>query len=59
MILRLLLIILWNIIWNLIFFWIITKLEKKFQPEESDLPKNNLVEFVWEDEEWNGIYRIK
>lgn len=31
-----------------------------FEEEEgSDLPENNLVEFVWEDEEWNGIYRIK
>lgn len=29
------------------------------EQEESDLPENNLVEFVWEDEEWNGIYRIK
>ena len=32
---------------------------KEESEEESDLPENNLVEFVWEDEEWNGIYRIK
>lgn len=30
-----------------------------FEEKESDLPENNIVEFVWEDEEWNGIYRIK
>ena len=36
-----------------------TRLENKLQTEESDLPENNVVEFVWEDEEWNGIYRIK
>ena len=29
------------------------------EEEESDLPENNLVQFVWEDEEWNGIYKIK
>ena len=29
------------------------------EQEETDLPEDNLVEFVWEDEEWNGIYRIK
>lgn len=30
-----------------------------FEEKESDLHENNVVEFVWEDEEWNGIYRIK
>lgn len=29
------------------------------EEEESDLPENNLVEFVWEDAEWNWLYRIK
>jgi hypothetical protein len=29
------------------------------EEEESDLPENNLVEFVWEDENGNGIYKIK
>lgn len=33
--------------------------EEEEEEEESDLPENNLVEFVWEDEEWNGIYKIK
>ena len=29
------------------------------EEEESDLPENNVVEFVWEDENGNGIYKIK
>ena len=29
------------------------------QEEESDFSENNLVEFVWEDEDGNGIYKIK
>jgi hypothetical protein len=29
------------------------------EEEEGELEPNNIVEFVWEDEEWNGIYRIK
>lgn len=29
------------------------------EQEESDLPENNLVEYVWEDENGNGIYKIK
>ena len=29
------------------------------EEEESDLPENNLVEFVWEDENGNGIYKLK
>ena len=29
------------------------------EEEEEELEPNNIVEFVWEDEEWNGIYRIK
>lgn len=29
------------------------------EEEESDLPENNLVEFVWEDENGNGIYTFK
>lgn len=27
--------------------------------EEEELEPNNLVEFVWEDENGNGIYKIK
>ena len=34
-------------------------LEEREEQEESDLPENNLVEFVWEDENGNGIYKIK
>lgn len=33
--------------------------EREEQEEESDLPENNLVEFVWEDENGNGIYKLK
>ena len=33
--------------------------EEEEEEEESDLPENNLVEFVWEDENGNGIYKIK
>ena len=35
-----------------------TMLEER-EEKESDFSENNLVEFVWEDEEWNGIYKIK
>ena len=35
------------------------KIYEELDEEESDLPDNNLVEFVWEDEHWNGIYKIK
>lgn len=35
------------------------KIYEELEEEESDLPENNLVEFVWEDEEWNGIYKVK
>ena len=56
-------VILWVFVWNLLYdilmgylainyFW-------EYEKEESDLPENNLVEFVGEDEEWNGIYKIK
>jgi len=34
-------------------------LEEREEQEESDLPENNLVEFVWEDENGNGIYKLK
>ena len=33
--------------------------EEDEEEEEEELEPNNLVEFVWEDEEWNWIYRIK
>lgn len=52
--------ILWVIIWNFIYDAIMGYLAiNYFDKEESDLPDNNLVEFVGEDEEWNGIYKIK
>lgn len=35
------------------------KIYNELEEKESDLSENNLVEFVWEDEEWNGIYKIK
>ena len=35
------------------------KREKQKEQEESDLPENNLVEFVGEDENGNGIYKLK
>jgi len=33
--------------------------EREEQEEESDFSENNLVEFVWEDENGNGIYKLK
>ena len=33
--------------------------EKEEDEEESDLPDNNLVEFMGEDENGNGIYKLK
>ena len=53
--------ILWVIIWNFIYDAIMGYLAINYfwEKEESDLPENNLVEFVGEDEEWNGIYKIK
>lgn len=35
------------------------KIYEELDEEESDLPENNVVEFVWEDENGNGIYKIK
>lgn len=29
------------------------------EEQESDLPEDDLVEFVWEDEDWNWLYRIR
>ena len=26
---------------------------------EEDFDENNLIEFVWEDENWNWLYRFK
>ena len=36
--------------------WKILGLSKK---EDKEIEKNNVVEFVWEDAEWNWLYRIK
>lgn len=51
------------IIWNLFtisiivmakdLFW--SKIEDKEEEEEDD----SIVEFVWEDEDWNWLYRIR
>jgi len=27
--------------------------------KNEDLPENNLVDLVWEDENWNWLYRFK
>ena len=36
------------------------RIYEQLEKEESDLPEdNNLVEFVWEDENGNGIYKLK
>ena len=35
------------------------KIYEELEEQEEDLPENNLVEFVGEDEHGNGIYKIK
>lgn len=35
------------------------KIYEELEEKESDLPENNLVEYVWEDENGNGIYKLK
>lgn len=35
------------------------KIYEELDEKEEDLPQNNLVEFVGEDENGNGIYKIK
>lgn len=58
------------ILWDFIFLGLISRIirlkDKKIEieydkkeDEESDLPENNLVEFVGEDENGNGIYKLK
>lgn len=58
------------ILWDFIFLGLICRIirlrDKKIEieydkkeDEESDLPENNLVEFVGEDENGNGIYKLK
>ena len=59
------------ILWDFIFLGLICRIirlkdkkieieyEKKEDEEESDLPENNLVEFVGEDENGNWIYKLK
>ena len=32
---------------------------ESMEEEELDLPANNLVDFIGEDEDWNGIYKVK
>ena len=41
--------------------WMIEKLLKIYEEldEEESLPDNNLVEFMGEDKDGNGIYKIK
>ena len=59
-------VILWDFIFLGLMCWIIRLKDKKIEieyekkeDEESDLPENNLVEFVGEDENGNGIYKLK
>ena len=59
-------VILWDFIFLGLMCWIIRLKDKKIEieyekkeDEESDLPENNLVEFVGEDENGNGIYKFK
>lgn len=60
-------VILWDFIFLGLMCWIIWLRDKKIEieyekeedEEESDLPDNNLVEFMWEDENGNGIYKLK
>lgn len=40
-----------------IVLWKILRLSKKEEKEE--IGENNIVEFVWEDENWNWFYRIR
>ena len=35
------------------------KIYEELEQKEADLMDNNLVELVWEDEDGNGIYKIK
>lgn len=34
-------------------------LEKKPKKTRYEEEKNNLIEFIWEDEHWNWIYKFK
>ena len=59
-------VILWDFIFLGLMCWIIRLKDKKIEieyekkeDEESDLPENNLVEFVGEDENGNWIYKLK
>lgn len=54
-------VILWVIIWNFIYDALMGYLAINYfdKEEESDLPENNLVEFVGEDENGNWIYKLK
>ena len=55
-------VILWVIIWNFIYDALVGYLTIHYfweEKEESDLPENNLVEFVGEDENGNWIYKLK
>ena len=54
-------VILWVIIWNFIYDALVGYIAINYfwEKEESDLPENNLVEFVGEDENGNGIYKLK
>jgi len=31
----------------------------QLKKEDKELDENNIVEFVWEDENWNWLYRFK
>lgn len=50
-----------TVILAVISMWLhgIYSLLEKAQKKSETIEENNIVEFVWEDEEWNWIYRIK
>jgi hypothetical protein len=35
------------------------KIYNDLEEDNEELETNNLVEFVWEDENWNWLYRFK
>ncbi len=35
------------------------ELDENKSEDDNELELNNLVEFVWEDEHWNWLYRFK
>lgn len=59
---EILIVLIWaNLLWNLFTISCILILYDIFWKGKKDeeIEKNNVVEFVWEDSEWNWLYRIK